>query len=142
MARRSFPQDADSEIGLQIAPMVNLMLVLIAAMSVAVGQKTVEGELGIQVPSSVAGKSDGTQKAPIILEIKTDGTVLYNKQVTDDQTNPELPQLRAKLKSLIEIDADQSVIIKPDKESFHQRVIDVLDACSSSQVKKLTFGMK
>jgi biopolymer transport protein ExbD len=51
-----------------------------------------------------------------------------------------MPKLRAKLKALIEVSPEQSVIIRPKDGAPYQNVINILNACAAERVKNLTFG--
>ncbi|MEM9400449.1 MAG: biopolymer transporter ExbD [Verrucomicrobiota bacterium] len=142
MAKRGFKADPDDQIDMQIAPMVNLMFVLLCAFTVAAGESIIEGHIGVQVPSE--SKSAKTDKEvlnpPVNIIIAQDGAVFFNKSPIAKSDDIELEGLREKLKRLIDVDQDQSVIIRPDPEAKQQRVIDVLSSCSYAGVRKLSFG--
>ncbi|MEM9445430.1 MAG: biopolymer transporter ExbD [Verrucomicrobiota bacterium] len=142
MAKKAFKPDVEPDIGLQIAPMVNLMFVLLAAFTVAAGEKIVENELGVQVPTN-SEKVKTEQKVlnpPVNILIYKDGSVSFNKNPIGEPEDTELASLKDRLKRLVEVDSDQSVVIRPDPDAKHQRVIDVLNACTYAKVKKLSFG--
>ena len=73
--------------------------------------------------------------------ILPDGTVSLNNQVMDTPASKELPQLRDWLRDTIDRFGDKDpVIIKPDLDARHERVIDVLNAAAAAGVKNLTFS--
>jgi biopolymer transport protein ExbD len=128
----------EGEFGLQIAPMLDVMFVLLMFFMVMAGQQVKEAELGVSVPGS--GQPSTTAKTPVTIRIAPDGVVTFNDTPVDSREDREMPRLRARLKNLIEAFAEQSVIIRPNDRAPYQRVVDVLNACGAERVKNLTFG--
>ena len=128
----------EGEFGLQIAPMLDVMFVLLMFFMVMAGQQVKEAELGVSVPGS--GQPSSTVKAPVTIRVAQDGVVTYNDMPYDSREDREMPKLRAKLQNLISADPEQSVIIRPNDRAPYQRVVDVLNACGAERVKNLTFG--
>ncbi len=130
----------DGDVGFQIAPMVDVVFVLMLFFMASAGMKAVERELGINLPSGGAGPSSAAI-TPIILDITDDGQVILNDQAYDTPNSKEMPQLRAWLANTVEqFGTDDPVIIRPSMRTRHERVIDVLSAASASGVKNLTFS--
>jgi len=128
----------EGEFGLQIAPMLDVMFVLLMFFMVMAGQQVKEAELGVSVPGS--GQPSTTAKTPVTIRVAPDGVVTFNDTPVDSREDREMPRLRAKLKALIEASPEQSVIIRPNDRAPYQRVVDVLNACGAERVKNLTFG--
>ena len=129
---------SDGDYGLQIAPMLDVMFVLLLFFMVMAGKQVKEAELGVQVPG--ASKAVSTAKTPVTLGVGEDGIVFFNNSPVDVRDDQEMPKLRAKLKALIEVSPDQSVIIRPKEGAHYQNVINILNACAAERVKNLTFG--
>ena len=128
----------EGEFGLQIAPMLDVMFVLLMFFMVMAGQQVKEAELGVSVPGG--GQPSTTAKTPVTIRIAPDGVVTFNDTPVDSREDREMPKLRARLKNLIEAFSEQSVIIRPNDRAPYQRVVDVLNACGAERVKNLTFG--
>ncbi|MBM4454829.1 MAG: biopolymer transporter ExbD [Verrucomicrobia bacterium] len=128
----------EGEFGLQIAPMLDVMFVLLMFFMVMAGQQVKEAELGVSVPGS--GQPSTTAKTPVTIRVAADGVVTFNDTPVDSRDDAEMPRLRARLKALIEASPEQSVIIRPNDRAPYQRVVDVLNACGAERVKNLTFG--
>ena len=128
----------EGEFGLQIAPMLDVMFVLLMFFMVMAGQQVKEAELGVSVPGS--GQPSTTAKTPVTIRIAPDGVMTFNDTPVDGREDRGMPKLRARLKNLIEAFAEQSVIILPNDRAPYQRVVDVLNACGAERVKNLTFG--
>jgi len=129
---------SDGDYGLQIAPMLDVMFVLLLFFMVMAGKQVKEAELGVQVPGSSTATS--TAKSPVTLRVSPDGVVTFNDSTVDGRDDHDMPKLRGRLKALIEASPDQSVIIRPNEKAPYQRIIDVLNACGAERVKNLTFG--
>jgi biopolymer transport protein ExbD len=138
------PQEQEQEVGLQMAPMINVMLVMLAAFVATTGAVQKEFELGVKVPgeSTNAPSKPNTEQTPISLEIDANGTVYFNRTPVDSPTDKKLPTLKGRLKRATDLFGDQPVIVRPHADTPHSRVVDVLNACSASGVKNLSFGEK
>jgi biopolymer transport protein ExbD len=128
----------EGEFGLQIAPMLDVMFVLLMFFMVMAGKQVKEAELGVNVPG--ASQASSTAKTPVNIRVGQDGVVSFNGTPIDRREDSEMPQMKSRLKTLIETFPDQSVIIRPPENAPYQRVIDVLNACAAARVKNLTFG--
>jgi biopolymer transport protein ExbD len=131
----------DGDVGFQIAPMVDVVFVLLLFFMASAGSQIIAKELTINLPSGRASTAPGPPPTPIIIDIFPDGKVQMNNRVYDTPTSRELPELRAWLKDTINKFGDKDpVIIRPDPKTKHERIIDVLNSAAVAGVKKLTFG--
>lgn len=138
MASGSTTEDGD--IGFQIAPMVDVVFVLLLFFMAAAGFQQISKEISsnLPTPNSEIGKES---IAVIRIDILPDGRVQMNNRVYDTASSRDLPELRQWLRDTIAKFGDKDpVVLCPSPATPHQRVIDVLDAASSAGVKKLTFG--
>lgn len=129
----------DGDIGFQIAPMVDVVFVLMLFFMASAGSQIVEKELNMNLP---AGKGSGSSAVtPIIIDIAGDGRVSMNNQSYGDANDKTLSALKDWLQNAIETFGDKDpVIIRPAPEARHERIIDVLNAASRAKVKNLTFA--
>jgi biopolymer transport protein ExbD len=131
----------EGDIGFQIAPMVDVVFVLLLFFMASAGSQIVPKELTINLPSGRIESKPGPPPTPIIIDIFRDGKVQMNNKVYDTPMSRELPELRSWLKDTINKFGDKDpVIIRPDPQTKHERVIDVLNAAAASGVKNLTFS--
>jgi biopolymer transport protein ExbD len=142
MAGGAGGESGEGDIGFQIAPMVDVVFVLLLFFMASAGSQVVEKELNINLPSGrSASATPGTPSTPIIIDIFPDGRVQLNNKVYDTPQSKELPQLRAWLKETIEKFGDKDpVIIRPEPETKHERIMDVLNAAAAAGVRNLTFS--
>ena len=135
-------ESGEGDIGFQIAPMVDVVFVLLLFFMASAGSQVIQKELKINLPSG-QGKSEGADvaKTPIVIDIYEDGRVEANNQFYDTPTNKELPQLREMFKGIIDrFGDDNPVVVRPDPQATHERVMDVLNAAAASGIKNLTFS--
>lgn len=130
----------EGEFGLQIAPMLDVLFVLLLFFMVSAGAQKHEGELGIKLPSR--GSMGGTVETPINIDINSEGQAFFNHTPIDTPKSKDMTALKAKLQDIIAKFGDkQSVIVTPERKTRHERVIDVLNACNYARVKNLSFGV-
>jgi biopolymer transport protein ExbD len=132
----------DGDAGFQIAPMVDVVFVLLLFFMASAGSQVIEKELNISLPSGrSASASSGVPSTPIIIDIMPDGRIQMNNRLYDSPTSRELPELRTWLKETIAKFGDKDpVILRPDPQTKHERVMEVLNAASASGVTKLSFS--
>jgi biopolymer transport protein ExbD len=131
----------DGDIGFQIAPMVDVVFVLMLFFMASAGSQIVEKELNISLPSGATANAGDNQKTPILIDISAEGQVTMNNQSFGTPTDRKLQPLREWLKNAIEqFGGEDPVIIRPNPETRHERIIDVLNAAAAAGVKNLTFS--
>ena len=129
----------EGDIGFQIAPMVDVVFVLMLFFMASAGSQIVSKELSVNLPSGATSQSAGI--TPIIIEISGDGVVSMNTTSYGQPGDKNLPALRDWLKNAIDTFGDKDpVIIRQAPEAKHERIIDVLNAAAASGVKNLTFS--
>ncbi len=127
--------NAEGEFGFQIAPMLDVLFVLLLFFMVSAGSQKHEVNLTTQLPGSGSGAS-----VPMEIGIDEDGQVSVSGAPIDDAADHNLPQLVARLKGVVAANATQPIVITPTRSTRHQRVVDVLNACAGANVKNLSFG--
>lgn len=131
----------DGDVGFQIAPMVDVVFVLLLFFMASAGSQVIERELNISLPSGRGGQASGPPPTPVIIDISADGLVSMNSKIFDTPVSKELPELRARLRENIERFGDKDpVIIRPDGNARQERIIDVLNSAAAAGVKNLTFS--
>ena len=132
----------DVDVGFQIAPMVDVVFVLLLFFMASAGSQVIEKELNISLPSGRSASAAGSiPTTPIIIDILPDGRIQMNNRLYDNPASKELPELRAWLKETISKFGDKDpVILRPDPNTKHERVMDVLNAASAAGVTKLSFS--
>jgi biopolymer transport protein ExbD len=130
----------EEEVGVsfQLAPMIDVIFMLLTFFIVAGSYKQTETELRVQLPERAEGKPPALL---LQVEISKEGVITSDQgEVFDeDPSSHELPKLRQRLHELVRIDAEVPVTIRPSGDTLHQRVMDVLNACHGMGVKNVAF---
>jgi biopolymer transport protein ExbD len=131
----------DGDIGFQIAPMVDVVFVLMLFFMASAGSQIVENELNISLPSRAAPIRENLA-APtlIVIDISAEGQVVGNNQSFGTPNDRGLVSLRDWLKSTQGFGSEDLLIIRPNSQTRHERIVDVLNACSAAGIKNLTFS--
>ena len=117
-----------------IAPMVDILLVVLVFFIVTWNFALSENELDVRVPS--ASKANETQPyvGQVVINIKADGTIIVNRQ---PKTLPELLQL---LKKLSQLYPDQAAIVRGDQGVEYKHIVEVLDICRQADIWNVAFA--
>jgi biopolymer transport protein ExbD len=128
----------DGEFGFQIAPMLDILFVLLLFFMVSAGAQKHEASLTTQLPGGAAGP---VGDIPVRVGIDEDGQVsIYGADIDADDPGHQLPQLVTRLQGVVQGNANHPVIVTPSRSTKQQRVVDVLNACAAAGVKNLAFG--
>ena len=135
----------DGDVGFQIAPMVDVVFVLMLFFMASAGSQVAERELNINLPGSKSpsgGSQTNVPTMPIMVDIAADGRVTVNGKLYGSGANDkELASLREFFKeAIVQCDNKDPVIIRPEPDARHERIMDVLNAAGTSGVKNLTFN--
>ena len=133
----------DGSVGFQIAPMIDVVFVIMLFFMVMAGSVKVERELNTKLPG-VAVTSEPTDFVDEqIISIAQDGSITLNDEPFDSPASIDLPQLKATLLRLKQAsDAAKSpalITIVSDPQAKYSRTINVLDALDFVGLGNVTF---
>lgn len=119
---------------IQMAPLIDIIfLLLIFFMSASIYYQ-LETEISIKVPT--AEESSDTSRTPgeIIINIRKDGTVVVNQRQLEHE------DLKKMLNRISKLYSGQPVIIRADRNTYHKDVIKVLDICAGAEIWNVSFA--
>ncbi len=131
-------------IGFQIAPMIDVVFVIMLFFMVMTGSVKVERELRTWLPCP------GTTTSPvdfppdeITIGIAEDGTVTMNEQEFDTPKAKALPRLTESLIRAQESSKRQNqkvlVTLQAEEQASYERIIDVLNSLHKAGIQNVTF---
>jgi len=120
--------------GIQLAPLVDVLLLLLIFFLMTWNAARNENELDVKVPKASSAKEKSAPVGDIIVNVKTDGDVVVNRRTL---SAPELSDL---LKNLVHLNADQAVVIRGDETGAYKHVINVLNICSEAGISNVAFA--
>jgi len=146
---RKKPREIEQEqvaVGFQIAPMIDVVFVIMLFFMVMVGSVKVERELKSQLPGLAPPSDSAPQEMPdeIIVGVEETGAVTLNEEEFDTgRQDKALPTFIDTLKRLKQ-EADNRnakviVTIQAEEQATYERVIDVLNALSVAKIANVTF---
>lgn len=121
-------------LGFQIAPMVDILLVLLCFFIVTWSFARKENELDVKVPSAENAKDSNPVVNQTVLNIKQDGSVVWNRKPIS------LPDLAVKLKELSGLFPDYAIIIRGDERVPYHYITAVLDTCRAANIWNVAFA--
>ena len=134
---------ADGNVGFQIAPMIDVVFVIMLFFMVMAGAVKVENELNTTLPGTAETSTNTDFVDEQIIAIAEDGTVSLNDEPFDDAKNTQLPQLTGTLMRLKQSsDAAKSqlaITIASEPAAKYGRAIDVLNALAAAKIDNVTF---
>ncbi len=117
-----------------IAPMVDILLVVLVFFIVTWNFALSENELDVRVPSAAKANETQPYVGQVVINIKADGTIIVNRQ---PKTLPELLQL---LKKLSQLYPDQAAIVRGDQGVEYKHIVEVLDICRQADIWNVAFA--
>jgi biopolymer transport protein ExbD len=133
----------DGALGFQIAPMIDVVFVIMLFFMVMAGAVKVEKELNTQLPGSAATQTETDFVDEILINISDTGEITLNDDPVDSATSHDLPQLTGMLMRLKQnADAAKApavVTIVSDPKAKYSRTVDVLDALAVANIGSVTF---
>src|SRR5215207_5146671 len=93
-------------LGFQIAPMVDILLVLLCFFIVTWSFARKEMELDVKVPAAESGKEPIAAVNQTVLNVKIDGSVIWNRKPVSAE------ELRTRLRELARLYPDYAIILR------------------------------
>lgn len=121
-------------VAFQIAPMVDILLVLLCFFVVTWSMARKENELDVRVPAAQAGQESNPVVNQTVLNVKADGTVVWDRK----QIKPDA--LLERLKSLAALFPDYAIILRGDVKTDYEHIVQVLDTCRQAGIWNVAFA--
>lgn len=120
--------------GIQLAPLVDVLMLLLIFFLLTWNAARNENELDVKVPKASEAKEKSAPMGDVVVNVKADGNVIVNRRTL---TPPELTEL---LRGLVQLDANQAVVIRGDETGAYKNVVGVLNICSEAGVTNVAFA--
>ncbi len=120
--------------GFQIAPMVDIVFLLLIFFLVTWNFSRNETELDVKVPKAREGKETRRAVGEVIINVKSNGTVVMNRR----QMNAA--ELQDTLQKIASLYPDQAVILRGDESTDYRHVVEVLDTCRRANIWNVAFA--
>lgn len=135
----------DGNFGFQIAPMIDVVFVIMLFFMVMAGAVKVERELNQKLPGTVETGKSVEFTDEVLININESGEVLLNEEPMDPVGKHQMPRLTAALMRLKQggdaAKAPVLVTIISEPEAKYARVVDALDALATAEITNVTFTL-
>jgi biopolymer transport protein ExbD len=134
------------QVELQIAPLIDVCFLLLFFYILTSKPVQPEGTLPASLPGTALVDEPVEIPDEQIIAVLADGGVLANEQPLDPGTSPGLPMLKAFLSRLSQNATAHKgsplVTIDAEDRVHHQRLLEVLNACTQSGISSVSFSTK
>jgi biopolymer transport protein ExbD len=120
--------------GMQLAPMIDIVFLLLIFFIVTWQFTRSETELNVSVPTAEEGSELNRPKGEIIINVLPDGTIRVEGLTVN------LPQLHEKLAAIAKQYENQPVRIRGDGQVAYQRIVEVIDTCQKAGIWNISFA--
>jgi biopolymer transport protein ExbD len=121
-------------LGFMIAPMVDILLVVLVFFIVTWNFALAENELDVRVPSATKANEPQPYVGQVVINVKSNGSIVVNRQ---PKTGTELLD---QLKKLSQLYPDQAVIVRGDEAVDYKHIVEVLDICRQADIWNVAFA--
>lgn len=126
--------DDEASLGFQMAPMVDIVFLLLIFFIAAAVYSQWEQKLEIKVPTSVTARERPRFPGEAIINIDKQGRFFLNSV----EYSPK--RLTYLLGELAKTYPDQPVVIRADKETDCKYLIQVIDICAQTDIANISFA--
>ncbi len=120
--------------GFQLAPMIDVVFLLLIFFIVTYQLSDYETELDVSVPTAEEGSTKTRSYLEEVVNVRSDGTIVMERQTYS------LEQLNQKMMRLAAVNADQPIRIRGDAATQYQDIVDVIDHCRKGGIRNISFA--
>ncbi|MCF7667181.1 MAG: biopolymer transporter ExbD [Akkermansiaceae bacterium] len=121
-------------IAMQLAPMIDILLLLLSFFIISWQFSRSETELNVTVPTAQEGADPERQRGEIIIN------VLPDRVIRVEGSDMDLPMLHEKLAAIAKQFENQPVRIRGDGKVDYQRIVEVIDTCQKAGIWNISFA--
>jgi biopolymer transport protein ExbD len=124
---------ANEPMTLQLAPFIDVILFLLTFFLLTWNISRYEAELSVSLPVAREAETPARMPGEILINVNRDGAIIINqKTLTGAALQKILTQVTADF-------PDQAVILRADKDTSYQNIINVIDICKAARVWNIAF---
>ena len=134
----------DEKSGLQIAPLIDVVFLLLIYFMVSARLKRPEADISLALPGSVSSSVELIIPDEQIIDVLEDGKIILNNYIFYKKDKSDLVELENILRrynaASRQSNSEAMITIYAQDNSVHERMIDVLNACASAGIKNISFN--
>ena len=120
--------------GIQLAPMIDIVFLLLIFFIVLWNYARFETEIDISVPAASSGENPQRTIGEIVVNVRKNGEIIVEGLSKSD------PELLGMFKNIVAAYPDQAVILRGDREAAFDHIVRVLNVCQQAGIWNVSFA--
>jgi len=120
--------------GIQLAPMIDVVFLLLIFFIVLWNYARFETEIDISVPAASAGENPERTIGEIVVNVKKEGQIIIEGV---EKTETETLEM---FNNIVAAYPDQALILRGDKEASFDHIVKVLNLCKKANIWNISFA--
>ncbi len=121
-------------VSIQLAPMIDILLLLLSFFIISYQFSKSETELNVSVPTAQEGAEPQRMRGEITINIFTDGAIRIEGTTLNEA------QLFEKLSKIAKQYENQPIRLRGDGNVAYQRIVEIIDICQKAGVWNISFA--
>jgi biopolymer transport protein ExbD len=130
------PSDQLPNMGMQLAPLVDVLFLLLIFFIFSLAIARFETQMDVSVPAADSGTDDKANIGEIVVNVKSDGSIVVQSQPLTQE------ELLRKLELIASTTPDQAVILRGDVSTPYEKIVNVLDTVQKAGIWNVAFATK
>jgi len=128
------PQFGSERTGIQLAPMIDIVFLLLIFFIVLWNTARFETEIDISVPAASSGQEPQRTIGEIVVNVHQDGRVVVEGVERSDA------DLLGMFSGIVGAYPDQAIILRGDRQAAFDHIVRVLNLCQQSKIWNISFA--
>ena len=120
--------------GIQLAPMIDVVFLLLIFFIVLWDYARFETEIDISVPAASAGENPERTIGEIVVNVKKEGAITIEGIERSEEETLEM------FRNIVAAYPDQALILRGDKEASFDHIVKVLNLCKEANIWNISFA--
>ena len=120
--------------GIQLAPMIDVVFLLLIFFIVLWNYARFETEIDISVPAASAGENPERTIGEIVVNVKKEGQIIIEGV---EKTEEEALEM---FNNIVAAYPDQALILRGDKEASFDHIVKILNLCKKANIWNISFA--
>ncbi len=139
--RRTIAVESDPNPEFQVAPMADLLFVLLVFFMSITSVEVLRKEKGIDLPVAKDSQENKQKSHQIVVNVLWTDTTGVSSIKIDDQPYPTPDSIVPILKERLGRDPVLRVLIRADKDVHYAYISEIMKACGQAQISDVTFAV-
>ncbi|MAW11017.1 MAG: biopolymer transporter ExbD [Verrucomicrobiales bacterium] len=120
--------------GIQLAPMIDVVFLLLIFFIVLWNYARFETEIDISVPAASAGENPERTIGEIVVNVKKEGQIIIEGVEKTEEETLEM------FNNIVAAYPDQALILRGDKEASFDHIVKILNLCKKANIWNISFA--